>query len=775
MYATPAGGGIWKTDNALDKTPDWKYLANPFDSNTAGYVALDANDSDGDTIWVGTGEANASADSGAGVGLYKSTDGGGHWSGPIGAAQFSGRSVGSIVVKPGDSNTLYVGTTRGVRGVTSTSGGAVSLIPGAAKWGLYRSTDGGATWTFIHNGSADPTVCTGDVVEASNLTPCSPRGVRRVTIDPNDSSTVYAGSYSRGIWRSTDGGNTWVQIKPSLNAASTVTRPEFAVNKTPDNKTRMYVGEGNDGTNAAAFYRADDVATGIPTFTQLSSSSTANPGFGSYNHCGGQCWYDNFVASPKGYPDVVYLGGSYQYGETGRVSNGRAVVLSTDGGATFTDMTMDATDAVHPNGLHPDQHFLVVNPSNPYQFWESNDGGIMRSSGTFSDASATCTGRPLSATSLARCQQLLSRVPSELVSVNKGLTTLQFQSLSVSPFDPNVVQGGTQDNGTWETKGSQVKWLETMWGDGGQSGFDVGDKDFRFHTYFNASPDVNFSAGEIADWNWIADPIYGTEPQQFYVPIISDPKVSRTMFVGTGHVWRTKTSGMGTMTLDEFRGHCNEFFGDFTVVCGDWEPLGGPSLTTSKLGNRSGGSVAAVERTSGDTSTLWAGTSTGRVFISKNVDAEPAATVAFTRIDIATSPNRYVSGIYVEPKNPNHAWISYNGFNATTGSIPGHVFEVTFDPNTNTAAWVNRDYNVGDLPLNDVAYDDHTGDLFVASDYGVLSLAYNKTNWTLAAPGMPNVEVPSITIVPKTRRLYAASHGLGAWLLKLDDDDDDRH
>jgi len=81
--------------------------------------------------------------------------------------------------------------------------------------------------------------------------------------------------------------------------------------------------------------------------TDLTSSNRADPGYGSYNFCTGQCWYDNFVVSPAGYPDIVYLGGSYQYGETGNVSNGRAVVLSTDAGVSFTDMTMDGTDPIH--------------------------------------------------------------------------------------------------------------------------------------------------------------------------------------------------------------------------------------------------------------------------------------------------------------------------------------------------------------------------------------------------------------------------------------------
>src|SRR6266496_3494103 len=102
-------------------------------------------------------------------------------------------------------------------------------------------------------------------------------------------------------------------------------------------------------------------------------------------------------------------------------------------------MTFDGTDPLHPNGLHPDQHSLVTNPNNPFQFFETNDGGVMRSSGDFVDRSPWCDdpNRRLGATSTARCKQMLSRIPSLLQGVNKGLTTLQFQSLSVSPFNVN--------------------------------------------------------------------------------------------------------------------------------------------------------------------------------------------------------------------------------------------------------------------------------------------------------------------------------------------------
>jgi hypothetical protein len=255
-----------------------------------------------------------------------------------------------------------------------------------------------------------------------------------------------------------------VSIKATLNAGNANTRPELAATTLPNGKTRMYVYEGH--TNASGQYsrlfRSDDVATGVPVFSDLTSNDPANPGYGTFNLCTGQCWYDLLVYTPPGYPDIVYVGGSYLYGEA--FSNKRGVMLSTDAGVTSTDMTMDATDIYHPNGLHPDQHALVTHPNNPYQFFEVNDGGVMRSSGEFADVSAWCDdlNRNLTEPRLSRCKQLLSRVPTKLEGLNRGLPTLQFQSLSVCPFNVNLLQGGTQDNGTWQRKGNPVKW-ETQW------------------------------------------------------------------------------------------------------------------------------------------------------------------------------------------------------------------------------------------------------------------------------------------------------------------------
>ena len=179
----------------------------------------------------------------------------------------------------------------------------------------------------------------------------------------------------------------------------------------------------------------------------------------------------------------MYLGGSYSYGSYGFTTNGRAFIRSANAGASFTDMTWDATtnptppetccqpNPVAPNGQHPDSHAIVEIPGTDSAIF-GTDGGLMRSSGAFADISSQCTTyRGLSGANLALCQQLLSAVPTFLYGINKGLSTLQFQSLSVAADNPKHLQGGTQDNGTFETYGSAVVWPQIIYGDGGQSSF----------------------------------------------------------------------------------------------------------------------------------------------------------------------------------------------------------------------------------------------------------------------------------------------------------------
>jgi len=239
--------------------------------------------------------------------------------------------------------------------------------------------------------------------------------------------------------------------------------------------------------------------------------------------------------------------------------------------------------------------------------------------------------------------------------------------------------------------------------------------------------------------------------------------------MGQQRVWRTLDNGGPQAYLEKY---CNEFTGTFPrgKVCGDWVPLGtkrSGDLTGRGFGtDRVGQYVVAVERASSDASTMWAATRTGRVFISQNADAI-ARNVRYTRLDDPTTPGRFVSSIAIDPEDPDHAFVSYSGYDAYTPTTPGHVFEVTFDPNAGTATWTDLSYDLGDQPILDLVFDDVTGDLYASSDFGVMRLAAGDTGWTQAASGLPFVATYGLTIVPSERVLYAATHGRGAWSLAL--------
>jgi hypothetical protein len=743
LYLGAAGGGVWVADKGDDDEGNvhWQFKSGSFGTNAIGSLLVDPSDPSGNTVYAGTGEGNASGDSEAGLGIYKSTDGGDSWTFVPGSDSFRDRAVSTMALDK-DGN-LLVGLTSAIRGVSSVTGGAVGCFtptspPGCQPRGLYRQT--GATFTRIFTATS--------------------RGVNKVALDPNNAAVLYAASFAQGVWRSLDNGTTWAQIKTALNPTLSTDRAEFAVNKLPGGKTRMYVGIGNQGVNAARFYRTDDAA-GPAVFADMTTAQ-------SINYCTGQCWYDNVVVSPSENADVVYLGGSFDYNTVNGSTNGRAVLLSTDGGTTWSDVTRDKNDA---GWLHPDQHALVTVPGNPLQFVEGNDGGVVRSNGKYVDGSAQCASRGLSAAGLAYCQSLLSRIPEQTTVLNKGLTTLQFQSLSADPKHPqNSLMGGTQDNGTFEYKGSSEVWPQIIYGDGGQSGWNAANSKLRFNSFFGQNHDANFQDGDPSKWVIISGKIASSpEGSNFYAPIIADPNpaAAGSIFEGSQSVWRTQDWGGNQAFLEA---NCPEFTTSGSdPSCGDFVqigPAGATDLTATAYGTRAGAVLAAVERASSNTGTLWAATNTGRVFITDNADAA-AASVVWTRLDTsaANDPNRFVSSIYVDPVNPNHAWISYSGYSLNTLATPGHVFEVT--RLGGVATWVDRTYDLADLPVTDLVRDDLTGDLYTATDFGVMKLANGATSWTVAAAGMPMVETPGLTIVPKERLLYAATHGLGAWKLEL--------
>jgi hypothetical protein len=804
VFIGAAGGGVWKTTNALAATPTWTPSNSGIPSNAIGSIVFDPNDASGDTLYVGTGEPNGSGDSEAGVGLYKSTDGGSTWSLVPGSTAATapcasgagtcpvatGRSIGAIAVDPANASHIFIGTDVARHGSSSSNGGRFTP-PGSAQVGLYESTDGGATFS--------PAV----ILAQDTVNPASPTGgdffrggCSHIELyRPGSETQVYASFFDYGVFRRSvtlDGANSgFKQIFKSAGggtpAQSSSSRTEFSLAPIltgPNHgNLRIYVG---DAPPPASFWRVDNANVTAATlvggnnggWTKLSSSTNGTPGFASFNYCTGQCNYDMPVFSPPGSPNIVYIGGAMQYSELDNIdgdvhrSNGRAVQRSEDAGVNFTDMTID-TQGV---SLHPDQHAIAATPFNPNIVFIANDGGIWRLNGSFSDASSQCSSRNLTSTDLIECQSWLSKVPTTTATMNNGLGTLQYQSLSVNVQNPlNDIMGGTQDNGTHAF--SSGSWFVTVFGDGGQSGIDPVVANNRFHTFFDAQIEVNFNGTAEPTWDWISDTFFvgagASEPRSFYIPIIHDPQVSGTMFTGLQHVWRTQDNGGDQAFLDA---HCDQFIaghGDaiFTGACGDWVALGKNLSTDNTFGHDKapGQYIVATVRAPSDAGTLWVGLRRGRVFVASNAD-KPNAQVLFYRIDTSSTPERFVSGIAVDPLDPNHAFISFSGYNAyatASGTATGHVFDVHYDPMGHTATWTNIDHNLGDEPITGIALDSNTGDLFVSTDFGVNMLPSGGNTWTPAGTGLPPVAVYGLTINSSARVLYAATHGRSAWRLSL--------
>jgi hypothetical protein len=817
LYLGAAGGGVWRTDNALSRHPHWRPLTDGLDTTSVGHLLIDSHDKSGRTIYLGTGEPSGSSQSEAGLGLYKSTDRGEHWSlVPGSRAVAKDRGIGEVAIDPRDPRHIFIGTTVARHSASGVLGGRYTP-PNAPTIGIYESKNGGASFQLVLNRPQDP------------VDPTSPTGndffkggVTDIEYDPVDPQTIYAGMFEYGVFRSTDNGATWQNVyvgEPDDGSLGSFLgiRYEVAATRLSSGKTRLYVYEGanpvdtdgdGDLDKASFVLRTDDARAASPSFTTLSSAEDGTPGFSSFNICGGQCSYDMPIAVPAGKPNEVWIGGVTQYGELPPYagadrSNGRNIMRSTNGGVSFTDMSGDARDPFEAN--HPDVQILAFVPgSGPTIAFVGSDGGVVRTNGRYVDDSVDCDepARNLSGIDLQDCRDWLADIPQRLFTMNAGLRTLQFQDLAPNPNDPlGDVIGGTQDNGTLAYDGSGT-WLNFVSGDGGQSGIDARRGNIRYHTYFGTQGDVNFRGNDPQYWSWIFDPIlFSLEASAFYIPFNADPVVSKSAFAGATHVWRTQNAGG---EQDFLENHCSVLGGPrsdrlntgASSGCGDWVKLGTPTLTGTAYGpaaDKGTGYVVAVERAKTNTSMLWAGTRRGRVFIATNADSndpakltsapDPLGTgvlktqtdVEFERIDTPAQPMRFVSGIAIDPRDAggNTAFVSFSGYNAYTPATPGHVYKAVYNPATGTATWMNLDGNLGDLPILDIEVDPATGDLYAAYDYGVLRLPAGASAWVRAADGLPKVAVFELSLTggkkAGDRTLYAATHGRGGYRIALPD------
>lgn len=806
LWVGTAGGGVWRTDDALNTSdPGWRWIGRDLGTNSIGALALDPNDRSANTIFVGTGETNQPNNSAAGTGLYRSTDGGDHWVrintmvidpvlSPSPIDFTATRGISTVVIEPGNSQTMYVATATAMYGMTAVRGGQ-SQITGSLqpRTGLYKTDNGGTTWSLVWVPPLAPILPVNPnlgVGVGDTLT-----GVRHAKLDPRNAKIVYASAWNNGIYRSA----------PSLEAGDASFKQVYAIVSlqqfqdlamfdltVKDGRTRIYAYNGTQATAPQGLYRLDNAevpasalvsgASNTSAWVGLSSSNTSQPGSTSRSICSSQCFYDLVVAVPEGQPDTVVLGGVQL------PTFGEATIRSTNAGVSFS---AHGRDAQNPRvSSHVDVRSVVFHPEDPDIAFVGSDGGVMRTDGLFVDISSRC---PSLFPTAPQCATVLSRAPNRLIFMNRGLQTMQFYNVSIDPKDPlKRLIGGLQDNGTiWQDGIGEARVWKPFFafGDGtSASGFhptrsEVGFASFQSNRYF-----TNFRNADQNQWVRTDDPITASGERATITAstgrqfITFDQVNPDTQFTAFQHVWRTQTNGGGQAFLEA---NCRFPSGAVAgATCGDWRPLGvvypfasqsTPSSTSRKPGDltsdfygtdRVGGIIVAAERTPGDAGTLWAATNFGRLFVSRNADG-PAANVTFNRIDTPSLPTRFVTRIVVDRANPNVAFVSYTGFNAITPTTPGHVFRVVYDPATGGATFTSSDFDLGDLPVNTLAYDDVRGDLYAGTDFGPLVLKSGSSRWVLAGRGFPEVVIVDLEISPTQGVLVAATHGMGIFTLSL--------
>lgn len=442
VYIGGAQGGVWKT---TDGGTNWTPLTDNECSLAMGSIAIDPVDPS--IIYAGTGEQHFSADSYWGCGVLRSIDGGASWA-PIGPSGLQTTAYWSQI-----SRVVVAPSTGGTPATTTLLVGVHARYSSAVR-GLYRSIDGGGTWTRVLTGS-----------------------VTDLVLDPSNDSVGYAAVGGSSVYKTTDRGATWTAVASGF-PASNVGRINLGI--APSAPTTLYAAVEN--ASSGSLLGIWKTTTGGTAWSQLTASGAS---------CGGQCWYDLFIATSPTNPDTVYLGGVLLY-------------RSADGGASFTSIQ---------GGIHVDQHAIAFDPERPTTVYVGNDGGVYRS----------------------------SNGGNSWVSLNAGLSLTQFyEGISLHPSDATIVLGGTQDNGTLQYSG-QPNWGYVIGGDGGYTAIDFENSLTRYgETQWQASS--GYSGPRRSDGGGYALKVSGialSDRAAFIPPLVMDPSHSSTLYFGTYRVYRT--------------------------------------------------------------------------------------------------------------------------------------------------------------------------------------------------------------------------------------------
>jgi len=416
LYIGAVNGGVWKTTNATAASPDWTELTDGFPSLSIGALAFDLADPTFQTIYAGVGRFSSLGSFGGDrTGLLKSTDGGQSWTLLDGGGTLVDKNISGLVVQ---GNTIVVSVNF-----------AVPFTFG--EIGIFRSTDGGQSFTLLTDGDGSATPLPGGISHDLVRDPSAPSRLFTSVAFAN----LVGGT--NGLYRSNDLGATWTRVSnPTIESLFTdgggannvISNIEFAVGGS-SNVFVLLVRSGRLG----GVFRSGNAGS---TWTQMDLPTTVEDGVPVGIHPGGQGGtHLSIVADPTD-PDIVYVGGDRQpfFGE---FSGGQGFFPNSIGANDFSGRLFRG-DASQPSGSQwtPLTHSGTASNSSPHadsremtfdangNLIETDDGGIYR-----------------------RTQPRQST--GDWFSINGDLGSTEYHGIAYDAVS-DIVIGGAQDTGTTE-------------------------------------------------------------------------------------------------------------------------------------------------------------------------------------------------------------------------------------------------------------------------------------------------------------------------------------
>ncbi|MBD3402177.1 hypothetical protein GF420_04725 [candidate division GN15 bacterium] len=676
-------------------TPAWQQ-AGP--TNIPGRItSIDVHPSDLATVYAGS----------AAGGVFKSTDSGVTWTAIF--DEVGSPAIGAIAIDPTDPDIIYVGTGEANQGADN--------YPGT---GMYKSTDAGATWTSI------------------GLT--NSYHIARIVIDPTNPNRIFVaaggrhfgdGNTERGVYRSDNGGSTWVR---KLYISEFTSCIDLVYDHTTNvvlaamwDKVRYLNQPTILGGPNTGVYRSTDggenwsiAGGGLPSISDtlgrigLTLAPTSGVGYAMFSNRGGEfvsMWRtDNSGAAWTRVNDADLIAAPLNASWNGGWYFGQVRVAPSDPDIVFA-MGLDvwksddggASWFYSSGNIHVDQHAMWIDPADPDIIYNGSDGGVSYTT----DGGQTWTTR-----------------------LNQPST--QFYAITIDPSNPERLYGGTQDNGTMRTMTGNIDdWERILGGDGFYCIVDPTDSDIIYgeaqNGYLYKSVDGGFN------WTWgLSDINYNDYRHNWNTPIAMDPNDNQVLYYGANVLLRSTDA---TATWDEISG----------------------DLTNGPHPRSSFGTITTIAVAPSNSSVVYVGTDDGNVWVSQNVGSGNV----WTRLD-AGLPDRWVTRVNVDPTHEHIAYVTFSGF--WDGEPQPHIFRTTDFGTT----WTDIGAGLPDAPINDVIPDPEDSlRLWIGTDYGVYVTENLGATWAPLGTGLPIIPVHDLAFHPPTRKLVAGTHGRSMFSIDL--------